>query len=73
MVITSTKSIDLIILDIGMSKGKGKTLHEVLWSLFRHTRAMIVIVYPGENQRNMVPNAVDLHNKSQVLVCWSER
>jgi len=65
MVITRSKSIDLIILDIGMPKDERKTLHEVLRLFFRHTRVMIAIVYPVENQRSMVPNAVDHHDKSQ--------
>lgn len=57
--------VDLVILDIRMPEVDGAALGEVMRQLFRGSKVLVASVYPVEDQRNMVPGAIDYFDKTE--------
>ena len=57
--------VDLIILDIRMAEVDGATLNEVVRLFFTDRKVLVASVYPVEDQRILVPGAVDYFDKAE--------
>lgn len=57
--------IDLMLLDINMGELSGDILYEVTRCFHRGTKIIVSSVYPVEDQKNMMPGAIDHFDKSE--------
>lgn len=61
------ESMDLILLDIKMPEINGTTMMEVIKEFDPNLKVIVTSVYPVERQRQMIPGALNYHDKSQGL------
>ena len=59
--------MDLILLDIKMPEINGTTMMEVIKEFDPQLKVIVTSVYPVERQREMIPGALNYHDKSQGL------
>ena len=59
--------MDLILLDIKMPEINGTTMMEVIKEFDPNLKVIVTSVYPVERQRQMIPGALNYHDKSQGL------
>lgn len=57
--------IDLMLLDINMGELSGDILYEVTQCFHRGVRIIVASVYPVEDQRMLMPDAIDHFDKSE--------
>lgn len=57
--------IDLMLLDINMGELSGDILYEVARCFHRGVRIIVASVYPVEDQKMLIPGAVDHFDKSE--------
>jgi len=60
-----TKKIDLILMDIRMQGRGGEKLYEVIRKYDMNIKVIVISVYPIEQQKEMIPEAFDYHDKSK--------
>ena len=60
--------MDLILLDIKMPEINGKTMMEVIQEFDPNLKVIVASVYPVERQKEIIPGALNYHDKSQGLV-----
>ncbi len=60
-----TKKVDLILLDISMQGRGGEKLNDVIRKYDPKIKIIVISVYPIEQQKEMIPNAYDYHDKSR--------
>jgi DNA-binding response OmpR family regulator len=65
--------VDLVILDIRMPEVDWAALGEVVRQFFRGSKLLVASVYPVEDQRNMVPGAVDYFDKTEGIEVLVEK
>jgi DNA-binding NtrC family response regulator len=68
-----TKKVDLILLDIRMQGRGGEKLYEVIRKYDMNIKIIVISVYPIEQQREMIPEAYDYHDKSQGFLILMEK
>jgi len=61
------EQMDLILLDIKMPEINGTTMMEVIKEFDPNLKVIVTSVYPVERQRQMIPGALNYHDKSQGL------
>lgn len=57
--------IDLIVLDIRLPEVDGTVFNDVVRFFFRNSKVLVASVYPVEDQRYLVPGAVDYFDKTE--------
>lgn len=60
--------MDLILLDIKMPEINGKTMMEVIQEFDPNLKVIVTSVYPIDRQKEMIPGALNYHDKSDGLV-----
>ena len=60
-----TKKIDLILMDIRMQGRGGEKLYEIIRKYDMNIKIIVISVYPVEQQKEMIPEAYDYHDKSK--------
>jgi len=68
-----TKKVDLILLDIRMQGRGGEKLYDVIRKYDMNIKIIVISVYPIEQQREMIPEAYDYHDKSQGFLILMEK
>ena len=63
--ILERKTVDLVLLDIKMPAGDGDRLYEFVQSFYKEAKIIVASVYPVDEQRRMIKDAVDYYDKSQ--------
>lgn len=59
------EKVDLVLLDIKMPEVDGSILYEVMQLFNRKARIIVTSVYPLDEQKRLIPEAVDYYDKSQ--------
>lgn len=57
--------VDLMLLDINMGEYSGDILYEVTKSFHKNVKVIISSVYPLEDQKQLMPNALDYFDKAE--------
>ena len=61
------ENIDLVLLDINMPEVDGGVLYEVMQLFHKKTKVIVTSVYPLDEQRRLIAEAVDYYDKSQSM------
>jgi DNA-binding NtrC family response regulator len=59
--------IDLVLLDINMSDVDGSSLFELIREFFPATKVIVASVYPLEDQKIIITDAIDYYDKSESI------
>jgi DNA-binding NtrC family response regulator len=57
--------IDLVLLDINMGEFSGDVLYEISRAFHRNVKIIVSSVYPTEDQKRTMPDAMDYFDKSE--------
>lgn len=63
--ILKKEKIDIVLLDLKMPGVGGDDLYDVLRSFHKEVRVIVTSVYPLDEQKNIIQDAADYHDKSQ--------
>ena len=61
------ENIDLVLLDINMPEVDGGVLYEIMQLFHKKTKVIVTSVYPLDEQRHLIAEAVDYYDKSQSM------
>jgi len=65
--------VELVLLDINMPQVDGAVLYEIIEMFFKETKVIVASVYPLEDQRMLIKEAVDYYDKSDSLKVLIEK
>ena len=63
----SSQKIDLLLLDINMAQVSGDELYAVMNLFHPQIKVIVTSVYPLEEQKRLIPGALDYYDKSEGL------
>ena len=67
------KNMDVILLDIKMSRVDGRQLWDIINEYDPGLKIIVASVYPVEKQKRMIPNAANYYDKSQGMMMLLEK
>ncbi len=72
-IIKTTHSIDLVLLDLNLGEVTGDELYEIISTFHPHIKVIITSVYPLEDQRKCINNALDYYDKAESITKLFEK